>query len=69
MKALTFNGTHRKAVVKDSKISNGYTVWFYYDNSQDYEWKRGADGIAMDNCDTLKQAIGKAKRYVAKDYR
>lgn len=61
----TLEKGHRKAIVKTSAIDpNGYTVWFYFDGWADYEWKRGAGGIAMDNCDTLQQAIGKARRYV-----
>lgn len=64
-----FEGIYRKAIIKTSAINDSFTVWFYFNGYQDYEWKRGANGIAMDSCKTLDQAKGKAKRYIEKDYR
>ena len=63
-KAITFENGKRKAVIKETRF--GYSIFFYYDGFSDKEWKRGAYGMACDNCDTLAKAKAKAKRYVSK---
>lgn len=57
---------NRKAEVQFSNYVGKFTVHFYYDGFQDFEWKRGSDGVACDLCDTYEQACRKARYYVRK---
>lgn len=71
-KLMTYENKHRKAVIEDNddcplvNEEYPYTVTFYYDGYRDYEWKRGSYGIPCSICKTMKEAQGKARRYVAK---
>lgn len=69
MTPIRIEGTHRLAIVRESKglVNQPYAVSFYYDGYPDYEWKKGSCGIACDLCDTIEQAIRKAKYYIKKD--
>ncbi len=70
MEIKRFEGIHRTAVIKTNEYFKGkYIVNFYYDGCQDYEWKKGSDGVASDIVDDLKKAEAKAKRYIKKDYK
>jgi hypothetical protein len=64
-KVIKFENGKRRATITESRF--GYSIFFYYDNVLDYEWKRGAHGMACDNCDTLAKAKAKAKRYISKE--
>lgn len=66
------NGKRKAIITKKSEYTivsekYSYVVNFYYDGFPDYEWKRGAHGIACDLCETLGQAKRKAKYYISKD--
>lgn len=63
-KAIRIENGKRMAIIRESRF--GYSIFFYYDKELDYEWKRGAHGMACDTCDTLAKAKAKAKRYVSK---
>lgn len=57
------------AIVQDTAgiATEPYTVSFYYDGFPDFEWKRGSHGIACDLCNTIEQAMRKAKYYLKKE--
>ncbi len=58
--------TKDNKTVRIRKYYNHYSVFFYYDGYPDYEWKRGSNGVSCDICDTLKQALNKARYYLNK---
>lgn len=64
----TYDNIHRKAVISISDyFKNKYIINFYYDGYQDYEWKKGSNGISCDIVDSLEKAESKAQRYIKKD--
>ena len=69
MKPIKLKKGHRMAIVRDAVgiVTEPYMVSFYYDGLPDFEWKRGSHGIACDLCDTLEQAMRKAKYYLKKE--
>lgn len=69
MKDIVLKKGHRRAEIKEGMYftSGQYVVSFYYDGFPDFEWKSGSHGIACDICDTVEQAIRKAKYYLKKE--
>ena len=66
MNKMVFEKGERKAIVSKSDWGFGWIVQFYFGGYQDYEWKRGSGGIALDSDLTKEQAIRKAKYYINK---
>ena len=66
---LKLEDEHRTAIISEGTAfcKGKYVVDFYYDGAPDFEWKRGAHGMACEICNTLNQAKSKAEYYVLKD--
>ena len=63
-------GVHRSVIIKTSATEkNSVVAWFYYDGFSDTEWKRGCGGVSCEICNSILQAVSKAKRYIEKDYK
>lgn len=59
----------RMAIIRKGSYftADKWVVDFYWNGYVDFEWKRGANGVACDICDTLESAKRKARYYVSKE--